>query len=145
MNISQTFAIWIVPFHRSHVNLTTQLQLTHPPNSKKYYISSQNDLYQTDQAIQFLLPWGVGTALVWMWHLWATFFCVLGAILLAPVTWLEQTWADREQTIVEKTTEDEMQKLVDLATQATSSGGGQQQRQKSDEQQFGNMHVIRPN
>jgi len=77
VNLSQVFAIWAVPFHRSPVTLTTQLQLTHPPNSKKYYIKSQNDLYQVNQFVRFFAPWGIGDAVILLWHAWATFFCVV--------------------------------------------------------------------
>lgn len=95
LNMSQRFAIWAIPFHRSYVTLTTELHLTRPPNSRKYYIKAQNDLYQSDQFVQFVLPWGIGTALVYGWHFLATFLCMLGAVILAPITWLEQNWSDR--------------------------------------------------
>jgi hypothetical protein len=54
---------------------------------KKYYIQSQNDLYQTNEFIKFLIPWGIGATLVMAWQLWATFMSVIGAFLGKPVTW----------------------------------------------------------
>ncbi|KAI5367685.1 hypothetical protein Slin15195_G028160 [Septoria linicola] len=86
VNISQVFSIWFIPFHRSAVNLTTVLQLTHKPGSRKYYIKSQNDLYQVDQFFQFFAPWRIGTAIVLFWHFWATLFCVVLASLGKPFT-----------------------------------------------------------
>ena len=96
VNISQTFAIWFVPFHRSPVTLTTVLQLAYgqnlnipapsPPSStSKYYITSQNDLYQVDQFVRFFAPWGVGSTIIAIWHWFATLCCIIGARLLQPV------------------------------------------------------------
>jgi len=103
VNLSQTFAIWFIPF-RSPVTLTTVLQLerganlnlpapppggTRPPSSTpKFYITSQNDLYQVDQFVRFFAPWGVGTTLVAFWHWIATLFCIIGATVLQPVQWV---------------------------------------------------------
>ena len=95
LTITQTFAIWFIPFHRSPVNLTTVLHLTRSPTSKKYLIRSQNDLYQVDQFVRFFLPWGMGSTLVSLWHAWATFFCVVLAWIFAPFLRLEQAWAER--------------------------------------------------
>ncbi|EME86122.1 uncharacterized protein MYCFIDRAFT_101688, partial [Pseudocercospora fijiensis CIRAD86] len=87
VNISQVFSIWFVPFHRSPVTLTTQLQLVRrPAEPRKYYIQSQNDLYQVDQFVKFFAPWDIGTTIVILWHFWATFFCVIGAHLGRPFT-----------------------------------------------------------
>ncbi len=98
VNISQTFAIWFIPFHRSPVTLTTVLQLVrgHSLNSLpywhcfarrtgKYYIFSQNDLYQVDQFVKFFLPWGIGTLVIGVWHWFATLVCVLGAWIFQPL------------------------------------------------------------
>lgn len=77
------------------------LHLTQPPNSRKYYITSQNDLYQVDQFVRFFAPWGVGDAVVLFWHFWATIFCTLLAIMFTPFTWLEQGYADKRTNKVE--------------------------------------------
>ncbi|KAI7478256.1 hypothetical protein KC357_g4364 [Hortaea werneckii] len=99
LTITQTFAIWFIPFHRSPVTLTTVLHLVRSPSpSKKYLIKSQNDLYQVDQFVRFFLPWGIGSTLVSLWHAWATFFCVVLASIFAPFLRLEQAWAERRTT-----------------------------------------------
>jgi hypothetical protein len=88
----------LIPTHRAHVTLTTVLQLARDESdkgNKKYYITSQNDLYQTDQFIKFVFPWG-GSHLVLLWHFIATFFCVLAALIFAPFTQLMQAYADRQ-------------------------------------------------
>lgn len=51
----------------------------------KYYIQSQNDLYQVDQFVKFFLPFGIGVAIVSFWHWFATLACVLGATILQPL------------------------------------------------------------
>lgn len=98
VGLTQVFAIWAIPTHRSKVSLVTVLHLTRaePKSAQenvkngggKYYITSQNDLYQTDQFIKFVLPW------LWMlvplWQLFATYMCVLMSYLFYPVTWIEE-------------------------------------------------------
>ena len=110
VGIHQLFKIQAVPFYRAAVSLTTVLTLTHDPagqerperqlerevtkqDRSKYYIQSQNDLYQTSEFIKFALPWGIGMAAVVIWGFVATFFCVIGAVVFAPVTWLEERWS----------------------------------------------------
>jgi hypothetical protein len=88
VNISQIFRIWVVPFHRSPVSFTTVLRLKHSRDDGKYYIQSQDDLYQVDQFVRFVLP--PGWILIWIWHYWATFFCVVGTFVLWPISALEQ-------------------------------------------------------
>jgi hypothetical protein len=98
VGISQVFKIWFVPTHRSDVSLVTVLQLVRDESdksNKKYYIRSQNDLYQTDQFIKFVFPWG-GEHLVLLWHFIATFFCVLAALIFAPFTQLMQAYSERQ-------------------------------------------------
>jgi hypothetical protein len=98
VNLSQIFSIWIVPFHVSPVTLTTVLDLTTdatqsdaPTNGNHtlYYITRQEDLYQTSEFVKFLMP-HVGHWLVLAWHLIATLICVLGVGLLWPMLWLEE-------------------------------------------------------
>lgn len=54
----------------------------------KFYIQSQNDLYQTSEFIKFVVPWGIGVLLVVLWQFWATFFCVLGTKIYDLLMWL---------------------------------------------------------
>jgi hypothetical protein len=93
VNISQVFRIWVIPFYRAPVELTSVLTLKHNRGDGKYYISSQNDLYQVDEWVKFLIPFG--WIFVWLWHFWATFFCLLGTIALWPVSLVEE-WAWQE-------------------------------------------------
>ncbi|PLN75689.1 hypothetical protein BDW42DRAFT_197632 [Aspergillus taichungensis] len=87
VNISQVFSIWLVPFYRAPVTLTTVLDLTRDPgdgrplpdaNAQRYYIAKQEDLYQTSEFIKFVVPWG-GSSLVMLWQTLATLFCLVGA------------------------------------------------------------------
>ncbi|KAK2795113.1 hypothetical protein FQN51_000531 [Onygenales sp. PD_10] len=68
----------------------------HPPvkTDKKtlYYISAQEDLYQTSEVIKFVLPFGIGVFLAVVLQFLATVLCVLGAWALWPISWAE----DRE-------------------------------------------------
>ncbi|KAK5956782.1 hypothetical protein OHC33_002270 [Knufia fluminis] len=54
---------------------------------KLYYITSQDDLYQTSEWIKFLLPWGVGYTLVVAWMFFATVQSIVGSFVLFPLTW----------------------------------------------------------
>ncbi|KAF2807896.1 uncharacterized protein BDZ99DRAFT_68391 [Mytilinidion resinicola] len=82
VSISQVFKLFIIPFYKAPVSLVTLLQLER--RDKKYYIANQNDLYQTDEFVKFVAPWG-GALLVQLWQLMATLFCVLGVWLLWPL------------------------------------------------------------
>jgi hypothetical protein len=111
VTLHQVFSIQFFPFHKSHVSLTTVLHLTKrqtfPPEimsheakasqqtdgRSKYYITSQNDLYQTSEFVKFVLPWfGLGTIGVMLWQFTATLFCIVGAVLGWPITWLEENF-----------------------------------------------------
>ncbi|KAH7064659.1 hypothetical protein B0J12DRAFT_734097 [Macrophomina phaseolina] len=95
VHISQIFRIWIIPFYAAPVTLVTVLHLDHVPSSRsstnghargsgKYYITAQNDLYQTSEFVRFV--WFGGFLVVWIWQFAATLFCVLGTVALSPVT-----------------------------------------------------------
>lgn len=90
MTIFQVFRIWLIPFYYAPVTLTSVLKLEHDGDDGKYYIASQNDLYQADEWIRFIAPGG--WVLVHLWQFWATFFCLLGAVLLRPISLLEERW-----------------------------------------------------
>lgn len=98
VNMSQIFSIWLVPFHVAPVTLTTVLDLTYDSDNsdattngdhKLYYISKQEDLYQTSEFVKFLMP-HIGYWVIFVWHLIATLFCLLGVTLLWPILWLEE-------------------------------------------------------
>ncbi|KAJ5087069.1 hypothetical protein NUU61_008376 [Penicillium alfredii] len=98
VHMSQIFSIWVVPFHVATVTLTTVLDLTTDPTQsdasvngdhRLYYITKQEDLYQTSEFVKFVVP-HVGHGLVVAWHLIATLFCLLGVTCLWPLLWLEE-------------------------------------------------------
>ncbi|KAJ5156869.1 hypothetical protein N7492_009672, partial [Penicillium capsulatum] len=98
IHMSQIFSIWIVPFHVAPVTLTTVLDLTTDSalsdtlangDHTRYYITKQEDLYQSSEFVKFILP-HFGHWLVLAWHLIATFFCFLGVLFLWPLVWLEE-------------------------------------------------------
>ena len=94
ITIHQVFTVWLFfGLHHADVVLTTKLQLD--KRDKKYYITSQNDLYQTDEFIKFIsLPRGIGATLVRLWQIAATLICIIMAKLFEPVTWLLQWQMD---------------------------------------------------
>lgn len=110
--VRQTFVLWFVPLYRARVRLTTVLQLTQraswdaaetvaarnpitegrepaalagPGQERaRYLIASQEDLYQANDCIQFLLP-GLGPLLWTAWQLWAALMCLVGSLVLLPL------------------------------------------------------------
>lgn len=115
--ISQTFTLTLfglVPIYVAPLTLTSVLTLTttrdnngnaiidntSPLSPKprarsrgstvRYYITSQEDLYQTSEFIKFLLPWGIGSLMMLGWHVFATAVCVVVALVLWPVSWAEE-------------------------------------------------------
>lgn len=165
LNITQLFSPWFMPFHHANVTLTTQLQLTRPPNSRKYYIKSQNDLYQNDQLIRFMAPFGLAEFFVHMWQYSSTMMCVLGSFLLAPATRLQQSMMEKREENGPLNVEDEMRNLVSSAMEGVGYKKPEDRRRRpstsgdttgdagsapsatgeasgSDVQQFGNMQVI---
>lgn len=128
VGITQVFAIWAFPTHRSEVSLVTVLKVEKvfvaaPAVSssgddgqllidavadgktilvkpiEKWYIKSQNDLYQTDQFMKFAVP-----QIAWIFPLcqyFATLVCVICSYLFAPVTWWEE---HRQMTFQRKET-----------------------------------------
>jgi hypothetical protein len=56
----------------------------------KYYITAQDDLYQSSEALAFCIPY-VGRILVVLFGYWATLVCVLLALVGYPVSKYEDT------------------------------------------------------
>jgi hypothetical protein len=156
-----------VPFHHANVTLTTELYLTRPPNSHKYYIKAQNDLYQNDQLIRFMAPFGIAELSIHMWQYSSTMMCALGAFLLAPATRLQQNFMEKRQENGKINIEDEMKSLVASAMEGVGYKSSEEVRKRrssnseeasagpsaddgaiatgetsGDVQQFGNMQVI---
>ena len=88
VSIFQIFRIWLLPFYYAPVYLTSVIKLRRSDDNRKYYIESQDDLYAIDQWIRFIAPGG--WVLVYLWQFWASLFCVIGTILLHPITLLEE-------------------------------------------------------
>ena len=65
-------------------------QSTDLPGSPRYWIQSQNDLYQTTEWIKFLLPWGLGVFLLIIWQLFATLLCVAGTKTHDTLIWIPE-------------------------------------------------------
>lgn len=57
---------------------------------KKYYIQSQNDLYQSSEWMRLVLPYGIGAIFSMTWQFLVTILCVVGAVLGRPITWLQE-------------------------------------------------------
>lgn len=111
--IRQTFTVWIVPFAlwQANVRLVCLLELVHAEvdenkqplllrnglarnhgddqtvaaPKKLYFIRGQQDHYQLNDMLKFIAPLG-GSALCYLWQLFATFLCIIGTALLWPVT-----------------------------------------------------------
>jgi hypothetical protein len=53
----------------------------------RFMISHQEDLYQVNEWIKFLVPF-FGTFSISTWQLFSSFCCVIGSILTLPIIWL---------------------------------------------------------
>lgn len=111
VSINQTFALWFVPFYKAPVHLTTVLKLAQRTNwdssetvgrnnitegrepaplagpgqeRARYFIESQEDLYQVNDFLNFVLP-GVGPLAWFAWQVYATVLCVFGSLLFLPL------------------------------------------------------------
>lgn len=92
LSISQIFHLFFMPFYAPKVNLVTVLRLSHDRDSNRYYIHSQQDLYQTNEFVKFVWPGGATALLLWQWM--NTLLSIVGALVLAPVTWVEERVAE---------------------------------------------------
>jgi len=88
VSISQVFSLFFVPFYAPKVNLVTVLHLSHDTKDNKYYIDSQQDLYQLNEFVKFVWPGGATLLMLWQWM--NTLLSIAGAVILAPVTWVEE-------------------------------------------------------
>lgn len=135
VKITQVFALWFIPFHRVPVSLVAELQLVRPPSSRKYYIQSQNDLYQTSEFVKFVAPLGIASTFVALWGYAATLMCVLGALLFAPLTWAEEAWAKKGQEVGRGRAIERVDGVDGLSSQLPA---------EKREGQFGSMQVVKP-
>lgn len=93
VEIHQIFSLFFVPFYKSDVHLTTKLGLVHSEDDGKYYVKSQEDLYQLNEVVKFF--WPGGAMIIWFWQIFATAMCILGALMLAPFVWTEQRHSNK--------------------------------------------------
>jgi hypothetical protein len=107
----QVFHIFIIPFYKAPVSLVTVLKLER--RNEKYYIASQEDLYQTDELVKFVMPWG-GALLVQVWQLVATLMCALGVWFLWPLGLLFDYQRGAESSPKEKANVKRKEKAEDL-------------------------------
>ena len=84
----QIFQLFFLPFYKADVRLTTKLHLVYHNQDNKYYIKSQEDLYQLNEVVKFF--WPGGAMIIWLWQLFATALCIVGALILSPVSWTYQ-------------------------------------------------------
>ena len=77
--------------------MTTVLHLSYSTSTKKYYIRSQNDLYQINEIVRYF--WVGGFLVVWVWQFFATLVCLLAATLFWPVTWFEENASTVENRV----------------------------------------------
>jgi len=54
----------------------------------QYLIAKQEDLYQVNEWIKFVAPFGVGDLLVTLWQLLAAAACLAGSVALFPFVWI---------------------------------------------------------
>ncbi|KAF3350763.1 hypothetical protein VdG2_01227 [Verticillium dahliae VDG2] len=92
LQITQAFTFFFLPVYTPRIRLTTNAAVGVPANGAagklRYFITAQEDLYQTTEWLKFLVPW-IGAPLLVAWQLFATLLSVVGAVVLAPVSWLD--------------------------------------------------------
>jgi ATP-dependent Clp protease adapter protein ClpS len=135
VSIHQIFKIQWIPFHNSDVRLTTVLKLVEDEARKheieefstkqakkmlkndyaalraphkRYLIQAQNDLYQTNEFVKFVFFFG-GSSVIMAWQFFATFACVLGAVIMWPVTYLSDVAYERQEAMEEEAKSRHMQ------------------------------------
>jgi hypothetical protein len=126
VSMHQVFSLAVIPFHRADVALTTVLHLTTkkssvisdpssplmsysetlPPTKESqhllyaqptiFLIAKQEDFYQPAEFVKFLPGGGILHLVISLLQYWATFLCLLGAVVGYPVTaYLE--WRDGDK------------------------------------------------
>ncbi|KAB5532753.1 hypothetical protein GE09DRAFT_1291928 [Coniochaeta sp. 2T2.1] len=54
----------------------------------RYYVAKQEDLYQVNEWIKFIVPFGIGDAIISAGQLFATYLSLLGSIVFFPLVWI---------------------------------------------------------
>lgn len=60
------------------------MSLVKDKKDEKYYIAKQEDLYQLNEVVKFF--WPGGDLVLWIFQVFATGMCILGALVGWPVT-----------------------------------------------------------
>lgn len=94
VSIHQVFRVIWIPFYKADVRLTTVLTLKQDTQTQLYYIQKQNDLYQTNQFLKFVAPFG-GGVFMWVWQAISAVVCFIMSLIFMPVTWLEDGWGNK--------------------------------------------------
>ncbi|KAH8590549.1 hypothetical protein B0O99DRAFT_664128 [Bisporella sp. PMI_857] len=84
---------------QSNVKSPPYLEITplSNPNNGKYYIVSQEDLYQTNEFVKFVCLGGV--TIIYFWQISATIVCAIGSLLFFRVIRAQQWNANRMNRI----------------------------------------------
>ena len=100
VGLHQLFRIPYIPFCSAPVKLVTVLDLVPRPSTSHdqsngsskttYLISSQNDLYQTNEFFKFFDPLRILCFGLLIWQFMATAMSVVGQAVLRPVVWWEE-------------------------------------------------------
>lgn len=53
-----------------------------------YMVAKQEDLYQVNEWIKFIVPYGIGNAIISAWQLFVTAVCLAGTVALFPFVWI---------------------------------------------------------
>ena len=99
----QIFRIWFIPFHSAPVSLVTVLRLVRDRQTNRYYIQQQQDMYQPNECAKFFSVFRLAWLVTVVWQFVATGFCVLGAVVGGPVSWVEENavGGNREKSLEE--------------------------------------------
>jgi hypothetical protein len=93
VNLVQSFRLWIVPrlfYPRGDYELVTVLTLEQDVDNGKWWIRTQEDLYQTEQWVQFVVPWiGRPAVLLYTWIAMALLL-LSNALIGKPVRRIEE-------------------------------------------------------
>ncbi len=106
VTIRQRFSVWAIPFYSVAVKLVTVLEVVKQtsrdaragaespeldaedasgaPAKERYFIASQEDLYQMNEALHFIMP-GFGRQVWTVWQLVSTVICVILSLITLPL------------------------------------------------------------
>jgi hypothetical protein len=59
-----------------------------PTSEGQYYITKQEDLYQVNEWIKFIVPFGIGDFFISLGQQFVTALCLVGTIVFFPLVWI---------------------------------------------------------